>query len=128
MAGGVDAVRDSSRAINDWWGLDTGMVDIDMEQDIPDGVRRLGDILKDGIISGRIDPFRCELRDTKGELISDGTRRFTMEELMHMDWLVDNVEGSIPAFDELLPQSRELVRVLGIYRDLIPPKAEEETP
>ena len=49
-----------------------------------------------------------------------------MEELMHMDWLVDNVEGSIPTFDELLPQSRELVRVLGIYRDMIPPKAEEE--
>lgn len=126
MAGGVDAVRDGNRAINDWWGLDTGMVDIDMEQDIPDGVRRLGEILKDGIRSGSIDPFRCELRDTKGEIRSDGTRRFTMEELMHMDWLVDNVEGSIPTFDELLPQSRELVRVLGIYRDMIPPKAEEE--
>ena len=128
MAGGVDAVRDSSHAINDWWGLDTGMVDIDMEPDIPDGVRRLGDILKDGIISGRIDPFHCEIRDTKGNIISDGTRRFTMEELMHMDWLVDNIEGSIPAYEELIPKARELVRVLGIYRDLIPPVAEEAAP
>ena len=37
-----------------------------------------------------------------------------------MDWLVDNVCGSIPSFDELLPMSRDMVRELGIYKDEIP--------
>ena len=42
-----------------------------------------------------------------------------------MDWLCSNVEGSIPQFDQLLPQSRNLVRLLGIYRESIPPEIEE---
>ena len=50
----------------------------------------------------------------------------TPEEIMFMDWLCDNVEGSIPEFDQLLPSSQEMVRVLGVYRDKIPPETEEE--
>ena len=57
---------------------------------------------------------------------SDGTHRFTPEELLKMDWLCDNVEGSIPDYDELIPPARELVRLLGVYRDSIPPEKEEK--
>ena len=49
------------------------------------------------------------------------------EELMKISWLNENIEGKIPTFDELLPRSQNLVRLLGIYRDTIPPKTEEET-
>ena len=48
------------------------------------------------------------------------------EEIMFMDWLCDNVEGSIPEFEQLLPSSQEMVRVLGVYRDKIPPETEED--
>ena len=34
-----------------------------------------------------------------------------------MDRLAENVEGRIPAYDELLPMSRALVRELGIRRE-----------
>ena len=51
-------------------------------------------------------------------------RTFTPEQLIHMDWLVENVVGSIPSFEELQPQSQELVRELGIYRDRIPAEKE----
>ena len=37
-----------------------------------------------------------------------------------MDWLCDNVIGTIPTFEEILPMSQTLVRELGIYRDSIP--------
>ena len=37
-----------------------------------------------------------------------------------MDYLVENVTGSIPTFDEVLPDSQSIVRKLGIYRDTIP--------
>ena len=36
-----------------------------------------------------------------------------------MDWLCDNVVGSIPTFDQILPMSQAMVRELGIYRDKI---------
>ena len=41
-----------------------------------------------------------------------------------MDWLGENVVGSIPQFDELLPISQGLVRELGVYKDDIPPETE----
>ena len=57
---------------------------------------------------------------------SDGTHRFTPEELLKMDWLCDNVLGSIPAFEDVLPISQPLVRELGLYRDSIPAEKERK--
>ena len=36
--------------------------------------------------------FLCRLTDQRGNVISDGTHRFTPDELMRMDWLNDNIE------------------------------------
>ena len=55
---------------------------------------------------------------------SDGTQGFAPEELLHMDWLCDNIVGSIPTFDQILPISQQMVRELGIYRDKIPAEKE----
>lgn len=125
LTGGIDALRSGSHAVNDWWGLSTGVVDVDLDDQLPVGVRQLARILKNGIIKEEINPFLCPIRDQQGKEISDGEKLFTPEELMGMDWLCDNVEGVIPGFEELLPQSQNLVRLLGLYRDSIPPKTEE---
>lgn len=127
QSGGIEALRDGKRAVNDWWGISTGVVDVDIPETLPDGMKQLARILKNGIIAEEIDPFLCPIRAQDGRLISDGTRQFTPEELMRMDWLCENIEGSIPDFDSLLPQSQELVRLLGIHRETIPPKTEEAT-
>ena len=34
--------------------------------------------------------------------------------------LCDNIVGSIPTFDQILPISQQMVRELGIYRDKLP--------
>ena len=41
-----------------------------------------------------------------------------------MDWLCENVDGKIPDFEELVDKSKPLVRLLGIYRDQLPPVKE----
>lgn len=125
LNGGVESLRDSRHAINDWWGISTGVVNVEIDEELPAGMKQLADILKKGIISETIDPFLTVITDQQGKTISDGAHRFTPEELMRADWLCDNIEGAIPSFDELLPQSQKLVRLLGIYRESIPPKAEE---
>ena len=43
---------------------------------------------------------------------------------MQMDWLAENVDGEIPPFDKLLPMSRDTVRLLGVYREQLPPEKE----
>ena len=35
---------------------------------------------------------------------------------------MDTVDGLIPGFDELQPMCRRLVRLLGVYRDSLPPE------
>ena len=125
LNGGIDALKDSRHAINAWWGISSGVVNVDIDESLPDGMKRLCRILKNGIIQEEIDPFLCPIRDQQGNQVSDGSRRFSPEELMHMDWLCDAVDGAIPAFDELLPRSQNLVRLLGLYRESIPPLPEE---
>ena len=125
LNGGVEALRDSKHAVNDWWGISTGVVNVEMDESLPEGVKLLARILKNGIVNEEIDPFLTPIKDQQGNVISDGTRSFAPEELMRMDWLNDNIEGSIPGFDALLPRSQNLVRLLGIYRQNIPPKTEE---
>ena len=121
---GVEAPQ---KAVNYWWGMSSGVIDVELYEKLPSGILQLGDILKRGIVDGSIDPFLCRITDQNGVLRSDGTRVFTPEELMDMDWLCDTLDGSIPRFDELLPASQTLVRHLGVERDQLRPEQEGES-
>ena len=115
----------SQKAINYWWGLSSGVVDVRPSEAMGESMSALAEILKQGIISGAIDPFRRYITATDGRLINDGSRVLSPEEILHIDWLCERVRGSIPSFDELLPMARPLVRLLGIYRETIPPDKDE---
>lgn len=115
-----------SQAINYWWGMKSGVISTQLSDTLPDGVRSLAEILKQGIIDGSVDPFYTRIVDQRGIQRSDGSRPLRPEEIMTMDWLCDNVDGSIPGYDEIIPPARELVQLLGVYRDRIPPQKEEK--
>ena len=99
-------------------------MDVLVDPALPDGVQHLAEILKRGIVDGSIDTFHRLIRSQDGVLRNDGNQWFTPEEILHMDWLCDCVDGSIPDFDQLLPMSKSLVRLQGVYRDRIPPEKE----
>lgn len=115
-----------SQAINYWWGMKSGVISTQLSDTLPDGVRSLAEILKQGIIDGSVDPFYTRIVDQQGILRNDGSRPLLPEEIMTMDWLCDNVDGSIPGYEEIIPPARELVQLLGVYRDSIPPQKEEK--
>lgn len=112
------------RAINYWWGMDTGVIDVQLSPSLPDGVRSLANILKSGLISGEISPFKSRITDQHGILRCDGEHELSADEIMRMDWFCDNVDGELPGFEALLPRSQGLVRLLGLYRNDIPPEKE----
>ena len=99
-------------------------VDVWLSEDLPDGVAQLVQILRRGIIDGSIDPFCRPIRSQDGQLRNNGEKWLSPEEILHMDWLCDSVDGAIPAYDQLLPVARPLVRLQGVYRDQIPPEKE----
>ncbi len=114
-----------TEAVNYWWGMDSGALDVELSEQLPEGVRGLGEILKRELAAGTLHPFRIPIRDQNGLVRNDGSRDLSPEEIMGMDWLCENVEGEIPPFEDLLPASREMTRLLGVYRDSLPPEKEE---
>ena len=116
----------ADKALNLWFGLDSGGIDVELSDSLPDGVRSLALLLKTGLIKGEIDPFRSRILDQSGVLRWNGERGLSTDALMQMDWLCDNVDGAVPGFDELLPKAREMVRVLGLYRDDLTTVKEEK--
>ena len=108
-----------SRAVNHWWGMRSGVIDVELSNTLPEGVRALATVLRDGLRSGTIDPFKRKIFSQDGELKNDGTQGLSPDDLLHMDWLCRNVRGRIPDFDELLPFSRPTVRLLSIHPDQI---------
>ncbi|MBR3077983.1 MAG: BMP family ABC transporter substrate-binding protein [Oscillospiraceae bacterium] len=116
----------ADKAVNFWFGLDSGVVDVRLSDSLPYGVRSLALMLKRGLAEGRVEPFRSRIFDQAGVLRCDGETGLSPETLMRMDWLCDNVDGTIPGFEELLPGAREMVRLLGLYRDDITTVKEEK--
>ncbi len=126
FSGGWDALsaKDGGRAVNYWWGMSSRAIDVTLSQTLPSGVRQLVEILRKGVADGSILPFQRPIRSQDGTVRNEGERWFSPEEILHMDWLCDCVDGGIPAFEELLPMSRNLARLQGVYRDQILPEKE----
>ena len=116
--------KNAGKAVNYWWGMDSGVIDLKLSQHLPDGLRSLADLLKQAVASNLLDPFGRPIKAQDGTVINDGSRTLPPDEILRMDWLCDNVEGSIPKFEEILPYSQKMVRELGVYRDTIPPEKE----
>ncbi len=114
----------NGQAVNYWWGMASGVIGLRLNPDLPEGVRNLAQILQKGILDGSISPFHRYMRCQDDLVRNDGSQWFTPEEILHMDWLSDIVDGEIPSYDDLVPKARNLVRLLGIYRDAIPPEKE----
>ena len=120
LAGTLKDDKANLRAVNYWLGMDSGVIDIALSEQLPEGVTVMAEVLRSSIRSRTLDPFYRKLVTQDGRIISDGFRRLSPDELLRMDWLCHNVIGSIPKFDELNPVSQSLVRELGIYKDEIP--------
>lgn len=120
LSGAWSQSKDSRQAVNYWWGMDSGVIDVKLSDKLPEGLRSLANMLRQGLQSGTLDPFRRRIIAQDGSLKNDGSQSFTPDVLLHMDWLCDNVEGSIPEFSQVTPVAQPLVRELGVYRDRTP--------
>lgn len=116
------------RAVNYWWGIASGVVGLDFTDKLPEGTKALANILKAGIKNGTVDPFLRKVVSQEGVVHNDGTKTLSTAEILQMDWLCDNVIGTIPEFDSLSEKAKVITRFQGIYRDTIPPQKECAVP
>ena len=105
---------DSTKAINYWWGISAGVIDVVCSRQLPIGTRRLVDLLKATISSDRFNPFSGILYSQDGVVQEDPDRSMLPEEIMTMDWLAENVIGSIPTKEELTETAEPVIKQQGI--------------
>lgn len=89
---------------------------------IPEGTKALANLLKEDFKQGTLAPFLRKSVSQDTMVRNDGTKAFTAEDVLHMDWLCDNMHGSIPDFEILTAKCQAITRPQGIYRDRIPPQ------
>lgn len=126
LSGAWEKEEHSQKAINYWWGMDSGVIDVQLSKQLPTGLQVLADMLRNGIKTGALDPFCRRIVDQQGVIRNTGNQFFTPDELLYMDWLCDNVVGKIPEFEEVEAYAQPMLRELGIHRDKIPMEKEGE--
>ena len=116
LEGNWDTARQASedRATNYWWGMSAGVIDVILSEKLSYYSRKLVDMFRAGIVSGRLSPFMGELHSQEGLIREESSRGLSNEEIITMSWLNDNVIGSLPRKDELTPEANAAVDVSGV--------------
>lgn len=106
----------TTKAINYWWGMSAGVIDVVCSQRLPVGTKRLVELLKSTISSDLFNPFSGVLYSQAGVAHGDPEKSLSLEEIMTMDWLIENVIGTIPNKEELKEQAEPVVRQQGVKK------------
>lgn len=110
-----DAPSDA-RAVNYWWGLSAGVVDLIYTQNLSAGTKKLVEFMRRGVEDGSFHPFSGTLYSQNGVIMRDDDHIPAPEEIITMDWLADNIIGTIPEFDMLADEARPVVGLQGIKK------------
>ena len=103
-----------SRALNYYWGMSAGVVDLEYAPALPLASRRYADFFRESLIHNVGTPFLTPFYTQSGEIIGARQHELSLEQIIRMDYLVDNVVGSIPTYDELTPIGKMTVEMMGI--------------
>ena len=111
-----DEASDATKGLNYWWGMSTGLIDVLCSHALPIGTVRLIDLLKETICRGDFHLFSGVLYAQDGAVQTDVNRIMTPEEIVQMDWLAENVIGSIPVKKELEDRALPVVTQSGLSK------------
>lgn len=120
----TDAVQNGLQALNYWWGMAEGAIDVFYSHKLDAGTRRLADMLRDQIRAGKLRPFAETIMDQNGTLRCTSGKALTPAEIISMDWLADNVVGRIPTLAEMKPEAHAFVEMQGIHSIKAPDTSE----
>lgn len=105
---------DKVSALNYWWGMSAGAIDIIYGGAVPDETKKVTSLIREAIVKGEFKPFTGELKDQDGKVHNKPDEELDPDEIIEMDWLLDNVVGRVPEYEELDDNSKMLVINQGI--------------
>ncbi|MBM6775572.1 BMP family ABC transporter substrate-binding protein [Olsenella profusa] len=103
------------QSLNYWWGMSAGVLDVALTGELPRGQRKLVEVLRQSVLSGRTHPFTGELVAQGGDQVQGpDAGRLTSEQIVRMRWLNENVVGRLPEQRELSRDGLVEVEVAGV--------------
>jgi basic membrane lipoprotein Med (substrate-binding protein (PBP1-ABC) superfamily) len=89
----IDMFSSNLKLINFWWGIDSGAVDIFYsKEEVPTETQKLVNLMKRMIINNAYHPFTGPIYDKYNNLRLNNDETASYEQILSMDWFVDNVE------------------------------------
>lgn len=109
-----DESKTPTKAINYWWGMSAEIIEVICSQNLPRGTKRLVSLLEDTICKGDFTPFKGVLYSQDGAVQTDADAVLSPEEIITMDWLMENVVGYIPKMDSLVDKAKPVILSQGV--------------
>lgn len=116
---------DEKKAKNYWWGMSAGVVEVVCSERLTGRVRKLADLVSSAIRTGEFHPFDGVLKSQQEVIHASEDDSATPEEIIHMDWLAENVVGDLPSYRQLSWEGKATVDVVGVEK-IAQQAAEEE--
>ena len=113
LQGNWDTVREAKEkpAINYWWGISGGIIDLIMSDELPHGLQTLVNIVKGQMYVDYFNPFWGTFLRQDKTVAGEKDKGLSPEEIIMMDYLADGVIGSIPDNRELTDAARERIEL-----------------
>lgn len=112
----LDEDYSDNKAINYWWGMSAGVVDVICSRKLPVATKRLVNVLKESICNGSFSVFEGELYSQDGVVQPDPEVKLKPEEVASIDWLAENIIGEIPGTEGLTESAIPVVAQQGVKK------------
>lgn len=109
-----DEASSEAKGLNYWWGMSSEIIDVICSHHLPIGTARLIELLRETICRGDFNPFSGILYSQEGIVQKNPTDVMSPGDIIRMDWLAENVVGSIPKLDDLVDQAKAVVEKSGL--------------
>lgn len=111
---------DGEKALNYWWGMSAGVIDMIWSASIDYGTRRLLETVRNAICNWDFHPFANIICDQDGNTHGTPDKPMSLQEIITMNWLCENIIGRIPAIEELMEEARKVVKLRGTNKEDTP--------
>ena len=112
-----DEDGDNVKALNYWWGMSAGVVDLIYSESLPSATKRLVKLFEKELKEARFRVFEGELKDQQGNIRVEEGKLIDPEHIITMDWLLDNVVGRLPRYDELTDNAKLKMALQGVVKE-----------
>lgn len=90
------------------------MIDVIYSKELPEGSKWLLNLIKHEFSESGFNPFSNALYAQDGTIKSQMGQSLSPEEIVTMNWLLDNVEGEIPPIEALVEEAKPMVLLQGL--------------